>query len=377
MAVKFLLFSRWNNFICELPYQEATISEVINTQNRITMTCSYPLSKGDRLVWQDGDVWREHVVDEIVQEHTSGNNSFEIIAQPSYMTDLKLKFIKNREFEKSDIGYILKRLLEDTTWLAGDCEYFEPNDFSVNNTNTYDALLTLAGTFGAELQCDIEVNAYGVVSKTLRFVHQIGKNTDLRFDYQAGLYGVTKRVLSDDVYTRIYAYGSDYGEMNEYGESEAVTLWPIVGKAYIEDNQAIKFWGLPDGHGGMMHAEGYYSNSACRTPEQLYKEAVDYLNSHNAPQIEYELTLPFAGIKGARLGDTIQTTDIEFEPVMRLETRIGEMERNLVTGETTMVKMGTITSLLPDALARTLQYRNQFNVINGRLKTLEDYIRGS
>ena len=57
-------------------------------------------------------------------------------------------------------------------------------------------------------------------------------------------------------------------------------------------------------------------------------------------------------LRGVELGDVIQTIDREFIPELRLEARVGEMKRDVLTGDTKSATFGTIVSLLPDVLTR-------------------------
>ena len=111
--------------------------------------------------------------------------------------------------------------------------------------------------------------------------------------------------------------------------------------------------GLPDGSGGIMHAFGYYENTECEDKQQLLDETTLFLKQHCVPNVGYETNIPFASLKGVQIGDTVQVIDREFVPELRLEARIGGFERDLVTGETASATFGTVTSVLPDILART------------------------
>lgn len=85
----------------------------------------------------------------------------------------------------------------------------------------------------------------------------------------------------------------------------------------------------------------------------LISETADYLAAHNAPAVSYETEIPTAQLMGVRLGDTVQVIDNDFSPPLRLETRIGALTRDLVSGDTSQATFGTVTSYLPDVLSRT------------------------
>lgn len=60
------------------------------------------------------------------------------------------------------------------------------------------------------------------------------------------------------------------------------------GKDYVEDAEALKLYGRPDGKGGLKHVFGKYENSSCEDAHQLKDETQDYLDQHKTPGVTYE-----------------------------------------------------------------------------------------
>lgn len=333
--VKYLLYTRWGEFVKELVgIESAEHRQEINGEDTLAIEVREVLAKGDRILWHDGAAWHEHVVDESTQSHTDGE-TFSVTCNPALM-DLRLQRIEG--FEGT---YTAQAAMEaifagvGAAWALGTVGASESQEIKVDSKTAYDALLSIAGTFGFEVSAVIEVGDSGVTSRRVNLVEHVGSDRAARFEYGHNMEGVTKHVLSDEVYTQVFGYGKD----------------GLVVECH--DDEAAKLWGLPDGEGGRVHAQGSYENSECSNKVTLISETADYLAAHNAPAVSYETEIPTAQLMGVRLGDTVQVIDNDFSPPLRLETRIGALTRDLVSGDTSQATFGTVTSYLPDVLSRT------------------------
>ena len=366
---KFLLYTRWGQQLGELPVLSAIHRQEINSTDELDLTLSQPLAKGDRVLWYDGRDWYEHVVDEQTQSH-DGGETFEAVCISSLMADLELSHIKLWVAYGISAETALSTILENTTWTTGNVDDFGNKDVIFERESVYDAVCGVAGNWIAEFRPVITVGDWGVVSRKVDMVQHYGESTGVRFEYGYGMKGVLKETLSDGVYTAVYAYGKQLDTKTD-GVNDRLTVT-------VERDDLLDSWGLPDGQGGTMHAWGVYENSECESSTQLEEEANAFLDQHAQPTMSYKTDIPFASLKGARLGDVVQVVDKEFTPELRLEARIGAIDRDILSGETTSCTFGTIRSVLPDALVRVYSQVNvmaaQTGSSNSRIEQVEQQV---
>lgn len=353
MAVKFLVYSRWGEYVRELTgVERATHKQEINREDTLFISGFFVLAKGDRILWRDGDTWREHVVNEINQRHDD-EESMEYVCEPAHMADLRADHVEIMSLRNVTAEHALSLVIELTSWSIGTVDDFGIGSFTLQKVSSYEALLEVAGTWGCEIQPSIEVDESGVVSRKISLLKKIGSDNGVRFEYGRGMSGVQKQVLSDDVITACFGYGKSL-ETDDFGVTKYLTFEAINdGLAYVTvEDSVLEMWGIPDGKGGVRHVFGCYENSQCDDEQQLLDETIEHLAQYSTPQVSYETEIPFASLNGVHLGDTVQVIDLDFTPELRLEARIGAMDRNLISGETSSCTFGSVVSILPDVYAR-------------------------
>lgn len=336
MALKMFLYSRWGEQLCRLTPLEASHNAVINGQDTLEFTCNRIVSKGDRVVWSDGFRWREHVIEEIEQSHAS-ESEVSCRCTSSMISELSAAHVRSLDMTGT-ASAILAEALKETRW-AVDSNISDSYQVVCEQQNAYECLCDVAGRFNCEFEPEIELNGAGVVTRKVRLTPQIGRITSTRFTYGASLEGITKTVLSDEVITAAYGYGEGSG---------AEQLW-----CQVMDDNALDAWGIPDGQGGRRHVWGVFEDSDITNIDELKTKTLEYLQSNSTPQVSYEADIPMLALRNVQLGDTVQVIDKDFTPPIRLEARIGEFSRDLITGETSSATFGTVTSILPDVAMRS------------------------
>lgn len=354
MAVKFLVYTRWYEFVCELTAVEsATHQQEINRQDVLTLGGRFILAKGDRILWRDGTRWHEHVVNEVDQDHSEGEE-MQYVCEPALMADLRADHIDLCVANDITAAKALELALgQSASWEVGTVDDFGKNSITFHKMSAYEALLEVAGTWGCEIQASFEMDAHGVTKRKVNLLKAIGSDNGVRFEYGHGMKGVRKQVLSDDVITACYGYGKQLDTETD-GVRDQLTFESINGGVpYVTvEDSVLDLWGIPDGKGGKRHVFGFYENTDCEDAQKLLDETKANLSRYSTPQISYETDIPFADLKGVHLGDTVQVVDQDFTPELRLEARIGAMERDLMSGETSSCTFGTVVSVLPDVYTR-------------------------
>ena len=374
---KFLLYSRWWVQLGELEVLGAEHRQQINGEDSLSLDLTQPLSKGDRVLWTDGRDWREHVVDEEGQEHDEGE-TFSATCVWSLQADLSLKHVRQWVAHDVSLAEVVSTLLDGTSWEPGTLESdVGTASFEFSRKSVYQCLLEACGAFGCELRSTLETGPGGVERRLVDLVPRVGEDTALRFEYGVDLRGVTKRIEDEPVVTAAYGYGSTLDTKTDGVQDR---LW-----CYVTSEPAKEVWGLPDGKGGTMHAEGVYENSECEDAATLAEETAAWVEQHSVPSVSYETDIPFASLRGARLGDTVQVVDREFTPEVRLEARIGELTRDVLSGDTSRATFGTVTSTVPDALARaysvvglvlpTLKVTEQVDRVEQQVSTIDQMLK--
>lgn len=338
MALKMFLYSRWGEQLCRLTPLTAEHSAVINGADTLEFTCNRIVSKGDRVVWSDGFRWREHVIEEIEQSHADVT---EVLCRCSSSLLSELSAAHVRKLDKTGTAVsVLTEALNDTRW-GVDSSAAGSYQVTLEKQTAYECLCEIAGRFNCEFEPEIELNGSGVITRKVRLAPHIGQTTTARFTYGHSLEGITKTVLSDEVITACYGYGDGSGDEQ---------LW-----CSVTDDNALNAWGIPDGSGGRRHVWGVFEDSDITDIADLRNKTLAYLQEHSTPQVSYEADIPMLALRNVQLGDTVQVIDKDFDPPLRLEARIGEFSRDLITGETSSATFGTVTSILPDVAMRSYQ----------------------
>lgn len=351
MGVRLLLYSRWGSFVHEMRgVTRAEHYQKVNGEDTLELEAPEPLAKGDRVLWRDGGTWREHVVCDGRQSHRGAQDGSWTL-EGSLMADLGLAWVHRFVAHDVTAAYVLGELLADgTTWEPGEVDDLGTASVDLDGMSVYDALLKVAGAFGCEVGCELQVGPAGVERRRVCLRKEIGADRGARFDYGFDLDGIERELLDEPVYTAVYGYGARLGTETD-GIADRLRV-DDGGKPYVEDLGAMELWGLPDGHGGKTHAFGAFEDGRCEDAAELLAKTRAYLAEHSSPAIGYSASIPFASLQGVALGDAIAVVDSAFEPPVRIRTRVGELRRDLLAGTVSTVSFGTVTSLVPDAYAR-------------------------
>lgn len=121
---------------------------------------------------------------------------------------------------------------------------------------------------------------------------------------------------------------------------------------YVEDADATRLWGVPDGLGGMLPLDGEVVFDDISDADTLLKKGKARLAQVSKPQISYEADVVALGKTGfsadsVGVGDTVQIVDAAFNPPIRAEGRVLKIEEDLLGApDATRVTLGTIQETL-------------------------------
>lgn len=352
--IGFTLFDRWGENMGRLAYTAATHTEALDGTDELKITCSRELSKGQRVVWVDrqGDA-HEHLVDEVSQVHDDGGKTYCEAVCINSIAELLDDYIEDKR-PSGGVAEALASILGGTRWEVGTCDLKASASHTFYHTSVREGLTDLIATWGGELETRIETDGVKVTHRRIGVRASRGdQQSPKRFTWTKDIVDIKRTVGSANPKTRIYGYGKGV-ETDAGGYGRRLTFGDINGgKDYIEDAEATKVWGHPDGSGGILPAVDTYVNEQCEDAAQLLKETQDYLDTVKEPTVSYEanvLDLYAYGRtwEGVTLGDCVAIIDKQFaESGIRLKGRVSQIERDLVTADTT-VTFGNLVDALTD-----------------------------
>ena len=350
----FWVYDRWGN-------QTGTIADVteavhvdeLNGEDTLTIvTPRCEVTKGDRIVWRDGwGTWHEHAVAQIGTVHAQGIVQDTVRCENS-MSELHLDHIDDLRPYDVTARVALQRALSVTRWEVGTVTVTASASANFYHVSAFEAVREVLQAWGGEFSTTIEVGASGVTARRVNILQRRGEDRGRMFTYTRDITALSRTVVQDDVYTAMYGYGAGLENVDEAtgewsgGYERKLTFGEINdGKDYVEDAEALARWGIPDGQGGVKHAFGRVEFPDCEDMEELLALTTDYLQTVNAPRVEYVLeavNLADAGFTAddVRTGDVVTIRDKELGE--RLAGRVLSVERHLVDGRSTIVKVGNI-----------------------------------
>lgn len=335
-------------------------TDCLNGEDTVDITTTYPLKEGYRLVWQDlnGEP-HEHVCQDPKGASAAGLPIYSDTALNS-ICEIFGDYIE----DKRPYGYSFQRALEvclePTRWDVGTVD--QPGTVSSGLTFYHTDCRTALNDIlacGGELETSITVGASGVTVRRVSILKHRGEaNGHRRFSYGKDINSIT-RTEHWGAITACYGYGKGV-ETDAGGYGRKLTFGEINnGKDYVEDAEALKLYGRPDGKGGLKHVFGKYENSSCEDAQQLKDETQDYLDQHKTPGVTYEadvvdLVAMGRPWEGVGVGDDTQMVDSSFEPTLRCQGRVTKLVIDILA-KTQKVTLGNVTESIADILQQQQQ----------------------
>lgn len=319
------------------------------------------LDKGQYIVWRDEfQAWHEHRIESVDQRHIGGSVYQHVYADNS-ITDLMTYYIDDRNAYNCS-NYIALRTLFDgiELWELGTVQGVGgDNDHKFYHCTAYEGLTDVIGTWGGEIDTTINVDAFGVSRRRLNYYAQRGKDNGLLFTYGYDADNIVRTVDIDEVYTRLHCFGKGEETLDETGQgtgnySRRITFADINdGKDYVDNDEALERWGMPDGKGGKRHSEGWFIWEEVTDKEELLELGKSKVKELSKPRASYTanvIVLADAGMdfKNVRSGDTVYIRD---EPLdERLNGRVLHVRRYLAGDKPTEVTLGNVIRTLSNVI---------------------------
>lgn len=347
-------FSRWGENLGRPSVTDAKHEEALDGTDKLTITCAEELSKGDRLVWFDRrGVCHEHIVDEPRRTHDESGAPYTVATCINSIAELWDDWVEDK-VPSGTVAVALTAALQQTRWQVGTCDQPGSASRKLYHQSAREALADICETWGGEIETQITADGSGVASRKVGIRAARGnQSSPKRFTWTKDLVSIERAVGSDNPKTRVYGYGKGV-ETDGGGYGRRLTFGSVNGgRDYVEDATATRIWGHPDGRGGIIPAVGSYVNEQCEDARQLLAETKAYLKEACEPKITYtadvvDLYAFGRSWEGVEVGDKVAVIDKGFcDGGIRLTGRVSKIDRDLLTGETT-VTFGNLTDSMAD-----------------------------
>lgn len=339
-------FDRFDDRIGILPViGELVHTEELNGEDTIEFECQEVPTKGDRLLWRDGEVWREHVV---VRTDEPLEGLCSVYAESS-LCELLDDFIEERHLVSRTAAQALAVALAPTRWTVDSCDVTGTAGCVLYHVNALWALRRIAEVWGGEVEPVIAVADGQVYSRSIRFRTRLGSWKGLRFTYGKNMAGCTRTVLEQDVYTALYGFGAGLPLTDEDGRytggyRKKLTFGEVNGGVnWVGDESARLVWGRWNAdRTAKVHSFGSVVFSDCDDPIKLLALTRKALVDAVQPKVSYEVDVAALDGGACGLGDEVAVIDASRTPEWRLKARVVKRVRTLGDVVICRVTIGTV-----------------------------------
>lgn len=339
-------YDRFDDRIGILPVVgEMVHTEELNGEDTIEFETREVPTKGDRLLWQDGSVWHEHVV---VRTDEPLEGLCSVYAESS-LCELLDDFIEEQHLVSRTAAQALAVALAPTRWTIASCDVTGTAGCVLYHVNALWALRRVAEVWGGEVTPVIGVADGRVSLRSVRLDEQRGSWHGVRFTYGKNMAGCTRTVLEQDVYTALYGFGAGLPVTDEDGRytggyRKKLTFGEVNGGVnWVGDEQARLVWGRWNAdRTAKVHSFGQVVFSECDDPAKLLALTRKALLDAVQPKVSYEVDV--AALDGGEcgLGDTVAVIDSSRTPEWRLKARVVRRVRTFGDAVICRVTIGTV-----------------------------------
>ncbi len=359
--MRFLLFDKDEQYIDSLQgVSYARHWEEINGEDTLTIkTRDAEVRKNFRILYQtQAGYFKEFIVKEIAEIHGYYGLEKELYCESSFYETLG-DFIDDKRPQDVTATAAMIIALEPTRWQVGTV-----HDLGLRSTNFYrmsckECVHRIAEVWQGEIQARVTVAGNKITGRYVDLLGQRGGDYGKRFTYTKNLANVIRTVLRDEVITALYGYGK--GEFIEEtgGWGRRIDFADLnEGLPYVTNEEARLTWGRNDGAGGKAHVFGKAEFDDCEDPAELLELTIARLAKISQPQVAYDCRVLDLGT--VDLGDSVRVIDKEFEPELRVNARVVQIDRDLLEPERSEIVFGNYRPGITDAMNDADAYLNQF-----------------
>lgn len=357
--MKFLLFDREENYIKNIKnIIVARHTEEINGDNTLKIeTLDACIKKGFRIAYKSKyGVWHEFIVKEVEEVHGNEGLINTLFCEDSFYETIG-DYIEDKRPQSVPANVALGVALEPTRWEVGIVDDLGINSTNFYRTNSKESVQKIANVWQGEIRTRIEIAGNRITHRYVDLLAHRGGDFGKRFTYTKNLENVTRTIHRDDVITALYGYGK--GEAVGDGYGRRLDFADINnGKAYVEDVDALAIWGRNNPDGGKSHVFYKVEFDDCEDPEELLALTQAKLAELSKPLITYKCSV--LAIGDSELGDNVLVIDKEFNPELRLKSRIIKIERDLLESANDFITLGNFIPSIVDSINSQQEHIDNF-----------------
>lgn len=351
----FARFDRWGNPLGTIKVLDADYQISTSGIDQLTLLTFDDLDKGERVVWKDPDTSEihEHEVSETRRVHDSDGKPLTSATCINSICELygdrytSATDVPDGTETISNLGANIEAALTaaNARWEFGGSGGYGTNistesvTIDVDRDSIRSMIAKVVSAKSAELRTRVS-QTDGVITDRTFYIYGTPAITDEtatpkhRFTYKKNLPGVTREILSDEVYTAVKGVGAPI--LDEDGQETGQVLTCEV----TASNDILNAWGRPGADGTRKHVWAYFQDGNCDNLTYLSAECSYYLDSISTPKVQY--TCNIADIGNCDIGDYVDVIDKGFDPPIRIRARITEIHKNLLdTVHSGVITIGT------------------------------------
>lgn len=368
-----LLFNREEEYIGKLKnIIEAKHYEELNGENTLNLTLvGNEIEKNYRIVYKDiYGIWYEFIVKGIEEEKTDNKIIKHIYCESSLYETLGDYIEDKRPSGEANIA--LAVALGPTRWEPGIVDDLGSNNISLYRISAMEGIQKVAKTWGGELRARVTVSGNKITGRYVDLFARRGNDLGKRFTYKKDIESIKKTVHRGDVITALYGYGKGEEIEETGGFGRRIDFSEINdGKAYVENNDARLIWGRNNPDGSKSHVFGKVEFDDIEDKETLKQLTEEKLQELSQPLITYEakvIDLKAFGFEheGVELGDSVRVIDRDFEPELRLYSRVIAIERNILSIDNQSLDNIILGNFIPSILDVELEREQLFSNLRGK-----------
>ena len=337
-------FDRWDDRIGILPVLGGLVhDEELNGHDTIEFRSREVPTKGDRLLWRDGGIWREHVV---VRTEEPLEGPCAVYAESS-LCEMLDDFIEEEHLTARTAEQAMGFALAPTRWSLASCDVEGTAGCVLYHVNALWALRRVAEVWGGEVTPVITVAGGRVATREILFEAEHGAWRGLRLTYAKNMAGCTRTVLDQEVCTALYGFGMglplvDEGGRYQGGYRRKLTFGEVNGGVdWVGDEDARLVWGRWDAtRTERVHSFGKVEFPECTDPATLLRLTRKALAEIVRPQVSYEVDVAALDGDDAGLGDTVAVVDDSVGHGWRLRARVVRRVRTFGDAVTCRLTIG-------------------------------------
>lgn len=289
------------------------------------------LSKRNMIIipGEDGEL-REFII--LETEVNRITNRVQVFSSASYLTLKTAKIISPHKTSAESAEKHAKLALSGTEWQPGNITFNGIKDIEFDKyINPLLYLKRIAKEFELELNFRIDRDENAVIGRYVDMVEQVGNFNGRVVKFSNDLLELNRIEKSDKIVTALYGLGPK--------KEDGTQL-----KVFVEDKDALDRWG----RNGQHIVEVFEPQNTDKNIDknQLMDLTEEELKKRINSSVEYIGGIKdleeIAGMKNKiiRFGDTIFIKDTHFEPPLYLQSRIYQLDRDIVNKSNKQVELG-------------------------------------